>query len=1147
MVNISNFTNKDNLMNYLKNLSPESLNDSTIQILYHSISNNIVTLTNESTIQDFESLIKSMDLKSKGFINTTDPSSIPLIGKAWELLSIKDQIDSKVLTENVNRSIIEHLYYLITVIILQRLVNKLIYLNTVSPNGEDLTDFKVLLEEYLRKIDPRIRKYLNGSRVNLIDKIYAGYDTEYETKEYSKVSLLSTQLSFTGTLLIRVNNIDKGFDFNKLLLSDGTTVKDTSYDKLLLKVPPLLTVSLMIQSVIKELRDYMEDSINNEFILQLNELSKQNKIYKTSESDSVVEYMVPLLEENGIPKYENDFKFLEAGQPNPSFTNIIDTITDSTSEMVDERYDYFLKLLNKTVDDTITIDSVVENISMDDTITIDSVVENTSLINDSIVVENIPLINDSNDLKVNEVNEINQDILKSYKYLLVTNNNLNPFIKDNKHPNKLSTSKGVLRGDHRRSKVIILGCHFSIADLSTLSDFDTIKGKFDNLQNTLLTISKPYLISKGRSIYLRDTMLLSPAGSSLEDLGVLYDLPKLSVGNYITRMSDLRDNDPALFKEYAMRDAEITLRHIIEMEKASFKITGLGSVPTTLSSLARKFVFKFWEERGIDLANFINFGKYKIGDFDSLYTPKALQSTGNVGLVLPMFLGSFRGGRNESYAFGIDRNETWYDYDLTSAYTTSMSFLGIPDFDKSFYLTSQKELYTFLKDGLKEITLENCYSVFHVEFKFPETVIHPCLPVSLDDTSTLYPLEGVTITTGYEIYLAHLQGCKITLKRGVVVPFRNEIRPYLDVIKYLQEERRKYPKFSLYNLLYKQLGNSIYGQTAQGFNKMRKFNSRTGMLEGLGTSSLSNPLISSHISGLTRAVLGEIIRQVDTMDSKIISCTTDGFITNVENLPAKLDYDSRLLKIYADLREELSNSREVLELKDSSKGILSWSTRGQLALNPKSRISAMTGFQPRNHSMEERISIVENAFNEESYNIYFGQKSLRKVTDIYKFGGHVTAKITEKVFRIVFDNRRRIIDTGISPSMNLLFSKPFENLDTALTINTIGKLGSDLYAPNTNYTNKSGSKNYIDLAIRSFVRALIQGKLGLVNPFTSYQEIVDYINTTFKVDITANYIASQKRRAFIPRIVPNNEQTRDIVVKLQVKFPDLNVKDFLSS
>lgn len=1123
---------------------------------YLAITDQVLGLTNKSDLHEFESLIQSMDIKTKGFINTTSGKSIPLIGDLWKLFEIDrflKENDLK-LTEGVNRFIIHNFYYFITIAILHRLVNKLVYLNNTNSTDDLKADFSVLLQEYLRKIDPRIRKYLRGSRINIIDKVYVGFDTEYESKDHKENTLLSTQLSVTGTIIIRVNNEDKGFDFTKSILPDGMIVRNMSYKTLLERLPILETTNILIKDVIGELRDYMENSVNNKFINRLESLCARKLIYKTSETSEMTEYTVPLKEVNDLPEFINYFKYHEAGVAHPSMTDMVDKSIDLTKDIIDGRYAYFKDLLNeKSVN---IIDNPVNK---------DLIESNNS---------DISLIDSKSD------NEVSLNIKETKFYNYINQNNaINPFTPDNKHPNSLSLIttglNGALRGEHRRGKYIIFACHFSIADLSMLSDFNEIKNNFDSIQNTLVTISKPYLMEKGKTVVLRDTMLLAPAGaSSLDQIGVLYGLPKIDIGDYITRMSDLRNDDSDLFMRYALRDTEITLRHIIEMEKASFLITGIGSVPTTLSSLARRFVFKHWDDKGIDLNNFIYYGNYKISDFNSIYTPKGLQTTGNIGLYLPLFMGGFRGGRNESYAYGSNYNDIWYDYDLTSAYTTAMSHLGIPNFNNAKYIVGKNSFKDFIKHCVNpndsELdsngkwirdynTLYNCYSVFHVKFKFPENTIYPCLPVSIDESSALYPLNGETIVTGYEIYLASLMKCEMNLIRGVVVPFKMGNmgeRPYLDVIKYLQEERNKHPKFSLYNLLYKQLGNSIYGQTGQGLGSIKRLNTRTNTLEDIGTSLLSNPLISSHITGLLRSVLGEVIRQVELKGGRIISSTTDGLITDIEGLDSKLDYDSKLLSIYSNLRKTLSGDSTMLEIKHAVKGIFSWATRGQLGIEPLmnpltnklyKNISAMTGFQPRNYEHQERIRLIKEAFESDYRRINFGQRSLRKVTDIFKDGGHVTAKVNERSFRVVYDNRRQIIDTGLLPSTNLLFSKPLLDRDTAATLKAIGLLGSDLYAPNTEYSLKSGSSDYKDIAIRSFIRALLQNKLNLVNTFSNYNEIIEFIYTTFDIKLNPNYIANQKRRAFIPNMVPSNKQTLEIIDKIKIKFPEFNVKLFLQN
>lgn len=58
------------------------------------------------------------------------------------------------------------------------------------------------------------------------------------------------------------------------------------------------------------------------------------------------------------------------------------------------------------------------------------------------------------------------------------------------------------------------------------------------------------------------------------------------------------------------------------------------------------------------------------------------------------------------------------------------------------------------------------------------------------------------------------------------------------------------------------------------------------------------------------------------MDGKVVSVTTDGFLTNIPNLEEKLS-DNFLCKEYSKLRYILSGDSKILELKHQGKGIIS--------------------------------------------------------------------------------------------------------------------------------------------------------------------------------------------------------------------------------
>ena len=247
-----------------------------------------------------------------------------------------------------------------------------------------------------------------------------------------------------------------------------------------------------------------------------------------------------------------------------------------------------------------------------------------------------------------------------------------------------------------------------------------------------------------------------------------------------------------------------------------------------------------------------------------------------------------------------------------------MCSLGIPDWDNTVRIHDNN-----VRRIVNDYLLRG-YIMVDVDYKFPKDIKYPCLTESLNETSSGYFREGRTVCTGYELKVALDSGCEITVNEGVLIPFTNsKDKPYESVIKCLQEERRKYKKGTLMNGLYKQMGNSLYGQTGQGYANKRKFNSRTGGLNVIPGSELSNPLAASHISGYVRALVGEMINQIDKTGGLILSCTTDGFITTEGDLLNKLNNDHPLIEHYSNLRDKLSGDRDVVELRDVSTGMMS--------------------------------------------------------------------------------------------------------------------------------------------------------------------------------------------------------------------------------
>lgn len=219
-------------------------------------------------------------------------------------------------------------------------------------------------------------------------------------------------------------------------------------------------------------------------------------------------------------------------------------------------------------------------------------------------------------------------------------------------------------------------------------------------------------------------------------------------------------------------------------------------------------------------------------------------------------------------------------------------------------------------------------------------------------------------------------------------------RQFFQTTRKLVEERVKYPKGSYMNQLYKFIANSGIGQMARGLSQKKVFDTETCKPKMIPSGELISPIYAGWITSFIRCTLSELMNNQDA-DTKIFSCTTDGFISSEAGLEKRQPSSSELFAYsYYKARESLTGRGELLEQKHFDvKGLLSWRTRGQLGLS--GGIKAMTGYQ-QSESMEELIPKIITYFNSSSKSLPFIQTSLRSAKEIYLGGGHTTLKLNER-------------------------------------------------------------------------------------------------------------------------------------------------------
>lgn len=254
------------------------------------------------------------------------------------------------------------------------------------------------------------------------------------------------------------------------------------------------------------------------------------------------------------------------------------------------------------------------------------------------------------------------------------------------------------------------------------------------------------------------------------------------------------------------------------------------------------------------------------------------------------------------------------------------------------------------------------------------------------------------------------------------------------------------------------MGNSIYGNVCQGISNKRKFDVKVGKNLPIEPSSLSNPILASYTTAFIRSVVGECLDNINKLGGKIVSVTTDGFITDLPDLENKLlnCKNNYLFKEYRKIRFELSKNPEGIELKQAGVGIIYWTTRGQIGI--ESNIKAITGFQSRNLGKDELVELFSENLKSEEKTFEFIQSSLRSARDIYLHVGHLTNINRDQTYRQFFDNRRLIVEPENLDSYDLsevfLDSRP---VSRAIVSKNLRFLSS--FHLTSNY-NKLTSKTY---------------------------------------------------------------------------------------
>lgn len=584
--------------------------------------------------------------------------------------------------------------------------------------------------------------------------------------------------------------------------------------------------------------------------------------------------------------------------------------------------------------------------------------------------------------------------------------------------------------------------HWSLAEMTSFADFGDLKTQFDGVRRTYISLKSGIPIrfydeNRNRheaELHLRDTQLLAPAkASSLAKLGETIGLLKLDVSHEEKKdLRMLKQQDPKMYWEYAMRDAEIAARYYLRTLAAAQQMLSSTDVnPTTLGSLAPLLVFKIWKDNEIDPMAVL--GKHEVEQkaqsAKGMRTKKVIVDLPKKAQFSDVACKGYMGGRNEAFYFGLSHTAAWSDYDLRGAYIIAMCCIGIP-------------LWSDLRQiqDLSELTPE-VLGVAHISFRFPDSVRFPCIPVKTD-TGLIFPKSGRCWATAPEIFLARKLGAAVVLAAhddpdtavpGFVVPMDFSVRPFDTVATYIDAKRAKYKESdNMLSELYKELGNSVYGKLAQGVKVRMIFNTREGETERMPPSKLTNEYLALHTTGLVRALVSEMLNAIPEPFT-VISTTTDGFISD---FPANRINELCIGEfgiLFSAGRQRVSGQAAILEIKHTVDRVLCFRTRGQATVDadgntlpfldaaghkfPSGKIIlAKGGIKTKAYSLLESNNEIVQMFATRTAGQKFESERMRGFRDIYDADGdkdlnHISLKIE---YTMDFDWKRKPTEFGVA-------------------------------------------------------------------------------------------------------------------------------------
>ncbi|UVC08990.1 hypothetical protein IHQ71_28420 [Rhizobium sp. TH2] len=566
-------------------------------------------------------------------------------------------------------------------------------------------------------------------------------------------------------------------------------------------------------------------------------------------------------------------------------------------------------------------------------------------------------------------------------------------------------------------KVYLVG-HFTRADLPAFEDFLSLRTVMSNIRNTFISIDrfKELTLSDGDDVHaelevmIRDTMLLAPGSArSLAGLGEIVGLPKIVLDADPAKELDIKENMARFrsenwlrFREYAIRDAHVCVEYATKVMRQYQVLFNVFKLPATLTSFGTKLVTEGWEKKrgwsknsvlGRETVEVRQY-KPKLGYFLNTQKNPFIE---DVDDEMDFVCSTYHGGRNEQFLFGVADEGVWRDHDLSSAYTTAMSIIGMPKWNEVTRLQDFGDVEPWH------------LSYFSMDFEFDPSTRFPTLPVRTAN-GIIFPLRGHTKCGAPELFLAQKLGAKLRFRKGLHVPTDPEMPIFRDFISMSINERSKHQKGTFGNLFWKEVGNSTYGKTAQGLREKRVYDLRSDELKAIPESEITQPFFASFITSYTRAVLGEILNRFSA-NTTVFSVTTDGFLSNATDAEITNATSGALFRSFSGALAQLDTDRPPLDVKHTIAQPVGWRTRGSATIkrsNPSEVVLQKGGIKVNAlfDDLQENDFTVRQFLNRTPDSVVTYKSSVG-VKDMIRNDTDFVFKTVEKRLSMEFDWKRK--------------------------------------------------------------------------------------------------------------------------------------------